>query len=75
VVLHANYRRRLDSAGVAGDGFVVLYTGYGHKFNDAEIEVLVHQFDDGREAVFFHAMELSEKFRKYREDYPDGWID
>lgn len=43
-----------------------------HSQTDREIEVLVNVYDDGREAVVFHAMELGPKFRRYREENSNG---
>ncbi|MDR0848179.1 MAG: hypothetical protein LBN10_03915 [Propionibacteriaceae bacterium] len=71
VILHANYRSEVETE---SDGTIVVFIGKSHELNDAEIEVLVKQFDDGRPAIIFHGMALGEKFSQYREERPDGWI-
>ena len=70
-IVHANYKDRLDSEKL-DEGDVRLYIGHPHAQTDREIEVLVNVYPDGREALVFHAMELGPKFRRYREENPDG---
>lgn len=43
-----------------------------HAQTGREIEVLINVYDDGREAVVFHAMGLGPKYRRYREENPNG---
>ncbi len=71
-ILHANYVRFLDEP--VEDGRLVIYVGPAHAQTDREIEVLVHEHPEtGREASIFHAMPLGAKYRRYREEHPDGW--
>ena len=53
---------------------IELVVGRGHELNDAEIEILVEVYDDHRASVIFHCNYLSEKFREYRKENPDGWL-
>lgn len=46
---------------------VVLFIGPEHAQTKRELEVLVRQFHDGRPAWIFHAMNLTDKFARYRE--------
>lgn len=71
--MHATYSRQLAGASV-DDGEVWLYIGHPHaqSLPDDEIEVLVNVYSDGREARIFHAMRLGPKFRRFREENPDG---
>jgi hypothetical protein len=71
VIVHANYTVRLDSEKL-DDGTIWLYIGHPHAQTRREIEILVNVYPDGREAVVFHAMELGPKFRRYRQENPDG---
>ena len=73
-IMHPTYRRLTGAAGVHG-GRVALYTGHGHELNEREVEVLVEVFDDGQEAVIFHANNVSRNVEKYRKENPDGWVD
>lgn len=70
-MVHANYRAELVGESI-DDGTVWLYIGHPHARTDREIEVLVNVYDDGREALVFHAMDLGPKFRQYREENPNG---
>jgi hypothetical protein len=70
-IVHANYTVRLDSEKL-DDGTVWLYIGHPHAQTRREIEILVNVYPDGREALVFHAMELGPKFRRYRQENPDG---
>lgn len=65
------YRAELPDESL-DDGTVVLYIGHPHAQTSREIEVLVNVYGDGREAVVFHAMPLGPKFRRYREENPNG---
>lgn len=71
VLLHPTYRAVL--ADPVPDGRIVLFIGPAHAQTDREVEVLVHEFpESSRQAVIFHAMELGPKFRRYREENPNG---
>jgi len=70
-MLHATYRTEMPGQSI-DDGTVWLYIGHPHSQTDREIEVLVNVYGDGREALVFHAMELGPKFRRYREENPNG---
>lgn len=71
-IVHATFVRQIE--GPAGDGKIMLYIGPEHAQTDREIEVLVREYpQSGREAVVFHAMPLGPKFRRFREENPDGW--
>lgn len=70
-IAHATYRAELLNASI-DDGTVWLYIGKPHAQTDAEIEVLVNVYEDGREAIVFHAMRLGPKFSRYREENPNG---
>lgn len=70
-IVHANYKDKLDSEKL-DEGDVWLYIGHPHAQTEREIEVLVNVYQDGREALVFHAMELGPKFRRYREENPHG---
>ena len=70
-MVHANYRARLVGEAL-DDGQVWLYIGHPHAQTDREIEILISVYEDGREAVVFHAMDLGPKFRRFREDNPNG---
>jgi hypothetical protein len=72
VMLHPTYQRIFE-AGNARTGDVLLITGYSHELNEDEIEILVRVWPDGRTSHVFHCNYLSEKIRRYREEYPDGW--
>lgn len=50
-------------------GIVWLYIGPAHGQTVREIEVLVEQFTDGREAVVFHVQPLSAKWSRYRQEH------
>lgn len=69
-IAFANYEADLHDN---GDGTVDrLYIGPAHAQTDREVEVIVKVATDGREAVVFHVMQLGPKFRRLREEYPDG---
>jgi hypothetical protein len=71
-ILHANYVRFLDEP--IAEGRIVIYIGPAHSQTDRELEILVHEHPhSGREASIFHAMPLGPKYRRYREENPDGW--
>ncbi|WP_298229470.1 hypothetical protein [Gryllotalpicola sp.] len=70
-VVHATYSAKLPDEGSAS-GDVWLYIGHPHPQTDREIEILVEVFSDGREALVFHTMELGPKFRRHREENPNG---
>jgi hypothetical protein len=70
-MLHPAYRAELPGESI-DDGTVWLYIGQPHAQTDREIEILVNVYVGGREAVVFHAMELGPKFRRYREENPNG---
>ena len=69
-ILHATYIAELG-ASIDG-GTVRLYIGPEHAQTDRELEILVNQFTDGREASIFHAMQLGPKIRRYREEHLNG---
>jgi hypothetical protein len=70
-MLHPTYQADLAGESL-DDGTVRLIIGHPHAQTDREIELLVNVYDDGREARVFHAMELGPKFRRYREENPNG---
>jgi len=70
-IVNANYTVRLDHERL-DEGEVWLYIGHPHAQTEREIEILVNVYADGREVLVFHAMELGPKFRRYREEHPDG---
>ena len=51
---------------------MTLYIGPPHAQTERELEVLVIRFTNGREALIFHAMPLGPKYRRYREEFPNG---
>lgn len=54
-------------------GRIVLFIGNPHGQTDREVEILVHEFPEtGEQAVIFHVMELGPKYRRYREEHPNG---
>lgn len=71
-MLHANYIAELvDEA--PRTGRILLFIGKAHEQTDREVEILVHEFPEtGQEAVIFHAMQLGPKYRRYREEHPNG---
>ncbi len=70
-IVHATYVRILDEP--IGDGRLVIYMGPAHPQTNRELEILVHEHPEtGREASIFHAMPLGAKYRRYREENPDG---
>ncbi len=70
-IVHASYRVRLESEKL-DEGDVWLYIGHPHAQTEREIEVLVNVYADGRESLILHAMGLGPKFRRYREEHPNG---
>lgn len=70
-MVHPSYSAVLPGESV-DDGTVWLYIGHPHAQTAREIEVLINVYDDGREAVVFHAMDLGSKFRRYREENSNG---
>jgi len=70
-VANATYSAILPGEAVDG-GTVWLYIGHPHPQTTREVEVLINVYADGREAVVFHAMELTDKFRRYREENQNG---
>ena len=70
-ILNANFVHELDEP--VKEGRVMVYIGPEHAQTDRELEILIHEFPDGREASIFHAMPLGPKFSRYREEHPDGW--
>ncbi|HWH26831.1 MAG TPA: hypothetical protein VNT53_09325 [Pseudolysinimonas sp.] len=70
-IVHANYKVKFEGEKL-DDGDVWLYIGHPHAQTQREVEVLVNVYPDGREALVFHAMELGPKFRRYRQENPDG---
>lgn len=70
-IVHPTYSARVPDE-EKGGGQVWLYIGHPHPQTDREIEVLVSVYQDGREAIIFHAMELGPKYRHYREEHPNG---
>lgn len=72
-IIHANYVNITDEPAPDG-GQVVVYIGPQHAQTERELEILVLEFpESGREASIFHAMQLGPKWRRYREENPDGW--
>jgi len=70
-IVHATYVRVLDEPVEFGE--LVIYIGPEHAQTDRELEILVHEFPDtGFAAYIFHAMPLGAKYRRYREEHPDG---
>ena len=72
-LLHPSYRAVLPDP--VDEGQVVVFIGPSHAqaLADDEIEVLVREFPGlGREAVIFHVMPLGPKYRRYRQEYPNG---
>lgn len=66
-LLHPTYVREITDPG-PDVGRIVLYIGPPHGQTDRELEILVHHYDDGRDSVIFHAMDLGPKFRRFREE-------
>lgn len=67
-ILNASYTDVPSDA--VPEGYIKLYIGRPHPQSRRELEVPVQHFDDGRETVVFHVMELGPKCRKYREENP-----
>jgi hypothetical protein len=70
-MVHPTYSTRLPDVSIDG-GTVWLYIGLPHAQTEREIEILINVYEDGREAVIFHAMELTDKFRRYKEGSSNG---
>lgn len=70
-IVNATYTARIETKG-ADTGEVWLYIGSPHPQTEREIELLVKTYPDGRAALIFHAMDLGPKFRRHREEHPDG---
>jgi hypothetical protein len=71
-IINANFVHELDEP--VKEGRIMVYIGPEHSQTDRELEILVLEFpDSGREASIFHAMPLGPKYRRYREEHPDGW--
>ena len=68
-ILHATYVADLGPNDDGGE--IRLYIGPEHFQTERELEILVNQFTDGREASIFHSIRLGPKFRSYREENPD----
>ncbi|KZC95108.1 MULTISPECIES: hypothetical protein [Clavibacter] len=72
MLLHPNYVQHLRSEEPDG-GRITLYIGHPHGQTEREVEILVRTFPGARrEALVFHAMPLGPKYRRYREEHPDG---
>ncbi len=72
VVMNRNYQRVIEED---HSTLVILYTGRQHPQTEREVEILVRHFKNGAESRFFHAMQLTDRVRRYREEHPDGWVD
>lgn len=70
-LVNATYKARVEADSLDG-GQVWLYIGPPHAQTDREIEILVNVYEDRREALVFHAMDLGPKCRRRREENPDG---
>jgi len=71
-ILNATYVAELVGEG-RGSGRVMLFIGPAHSQTRRELEILIQEFaESGQEAVIFHAMELGPKYRRYREEHPNG---
>lgn len=70
-ILNATFVHELDET--VPDGRIMVYIGPERAQTDRELEILVHEFpDSGEEASIFQAMPLGPKYRRYREEHPDG---
>ncbi|MEO6505734.1 MAG: hypothetical protein ABIW36_10630 [Terrimesophilobacter sp.] len=70
-ILNATYTAELPGESRDG-GTVTLYIGPQHAQTGREVEILVNVYSDERESVIFHAMLLGTKYRRYREEHPNG---
>lgn len=71
-ILNATYVAELADES-RGSGRIILFIGPAHEQTGRELEILVQEFaGPGQEAVIFHAMELGPKYRRYREEHPNG---
>jgi len=70
-IINATFIASLDTHQVAGThgGVVTLFIGPRHAQTEDELEILVEQFDDGREAIVFHVQPLSKRWRSFREEH------
>jgi hypothetical protein len=70
-VINATFTAPLVAHRVAGahGGVVNVYIGPRHAQTKDELEILVEQFDDGRESIVFHVQPLSSRWRSYREEH------
>lgn len=67
-ILNATFVQRLVEVDDRRGGVVQLFIGPPHGQTSRELEILVREYPDGREAIIFHAMELGPKFRQYRQE-------
>lgn len=70
-LINATYTVELVNERLDG-GAVWLYIGPPHAQTERELELLVNVYNGGREALVFHVMHLSAKYRRYREENPGG---
>jgi len=70
-IINATFTELLATHQVAGahGGVVTVYIGPRHAQTEDELEILVEQFDDGREAIVFHVQPLSSRWRSFREEH------
>jgi hypothetical protein len=70
-IINASFTLPLAAHHVAGiqGGVVTLFIGPRHAQTEDELEILVEQFDDGREAIVFHVQPLSSRWRSFREEH------
>jgi hypothetical protein len=72
-IVHATFVHTLEVA-PSGER-IVLYIGPEHDVTDREVEVLTREPASPGPAVrIFHAMPLGPRFRRYREENPDGRV-
>lgn len=72
-IVHASFiATPVDTKSPARSGGVVrLYIGPANDLTSREIEVLVEEFSDGREAVIFHVQPVSDKWNTFRKGATD----
>lgn len=71
-LLHPTYVAELVGE-LPESGRIMLFIGHPHPQTDREVEILVHEYPNtGEEALIFHAMQLAPKYRRYREEHPNG---
>lgn len=70
-VINATFIVSLAAHQIAGShgGVVTVFIGPRHAQTDDELEILVEQFDGGREAIVFHVQPLSSRWRSFREEH------